>query len=120
MGKKSEDSGVMEILKQCYVALQDKKAEDIKILKVAGKSSITDYFIIASGNSEPHLRALRMNVTDCLEKLDLKGLRVDYQPDSGWAVIDGFNFMVHVFSSDMRSNYALESLWRDAEQIKFD
>ncbi|PIP59836.1 MAG: ribosome silencing factor [Verrucomicrobia bacterium CG_4_10_14_3_um_filter_43_23] len=111
------NSVVMGILRECYNALDDKKAMDIKILKLVGKSSITDYFIIASGNSEPHLRALRSTISDTLSKLKLKNIRIDYEPDSGWAVIDGFDFMVHIFSPDMRSNYNLDKLWQDAEVI---
>lgn len=115
MNKKLEQT--LKIIKHCYDALDDKKAIDIKVLKVAGKSSITDYFVIATGTSEPHLRALRNALEKNLEELKLKHIRVDFEPDSGWAVVDGFDFMVHLFLVEQRELYGLENLWKDAEVI---
>ena len=108
---------ILKILKTGFEALDDKKAIDIKIFKVAEKSSITDYFIVASGTSEPHLRALRKELEKSLHELNVKELRLDYEFESGWAVIDGFDFMVHLFVSDSRDFYDLENLWKDAEEI---
>lgn len=108
------------IIKECYDALEDKKAIDIKVLKVAGKSSITDYFVIASGSSEPHIKAMRNAIEMKLREANMKNLHIDYEPDSGWAVIDGFEFIVHLFVNDQRELYAIENLWNDAEVIDMD
>lgn len=105
------------VIKRCYDALEDKKAVDIKILKVAGKSSVTDYFVIATGTSDPHLRALKNALERSLEEMKLKHVRVDFEPESGWAVVDGFDFIVHLFLGDKREMYSLETLWKDAEVV---
>lgn len=115
MNKKLEQT--LAIVKRCYDALDDKKAIDIKVLKIAGKSSITDYFVIATGTSEPHLRALRNALEKSLDELKLKNIRIDFEPDSGWAVVDGFDFMVHLFLVEQRELFGLENLWKDAEVI---
>ena len=106
-----------ELLKSIHKILDDKKAIDITVLKLPSKTSITDYFIIASGTSEPHLRAIRLALDSELHKLKIKDLKVDYEPKSAWAIVDGFDFMVHLFLSDQRGNYSLEKLWNDAERI---
>lgn len=107
----------LNIIKRCYNALDDKKAIDIKVLKIAGKSSITDYFIIATGTSDPHLRALKNALEKSLEELKMKHIKINFEPDSGWAVIDGFDFIVHLFLGEQREFYGIENLWKDAEII---
>lgn len=115
MNKKLKST--LSIIRECYEALDDKKAIDIQILKVGESSSITDYLVIATGTSEPHLRALKNALEENLEKAGLKNLRVEYQMDSGWIVIDGFDFMIHLFVSETRNLFGLEKLWKDAERI---
>ena len=110
----------LTIIKHCYEALDDKKAIDIKILKLKEKSSITDYFVIATGTSEPHIKALRRELEKSLHDDRVKNLRVDYTPDSGWAVVDGFDFIVHLFISEKRELYGIENLWKDAEVIDIE
>ena len=118
MNKESQKlNETLAILKRCYETLDDKKAFEIKTIKVAGKNSITDYFVIASGTSEPHLRALRRELEKTLDELQIKGLKIDHKPDSGWAVIAGFDFMIHLFIESTRSYYQLEDLWKDGEDI---
>lgn len=118
MKKNAQDT--LKVVKECYEALEDKKAIDIKILKVAKQSSLTDYFVIATGTSEPHLRALRNAIERKLKDLKQINLNVDYEPNSGWAVIDGFDFMVHLFINEKRELYGLENLWNDAEVVDIE
>ncbi len=101
------------------VALDDRKAVDPVILDVRGISSITDFLVIVTANSEPHMKAL-INTA----QKELKGLgglvRTDFNAGSGWAVIDAFDFMVHIFTAEQREVYRLESLWRDARSVGVD
>jgi len=110
----------LKVIKECYEALDDKKAIDITILKLGEKSSITDFFVIATGTSEPHINALRKELEKRLHDVNVDDLKIDYQPESGWAVVDGFDFMVHLFVNEKRELYGLESLWKDAEEINID
>ena len=107
---------LLDYVKRCCLILDEKKGVDIKVLDVRNKSNITDYFIIATAVAEPHLKAM----SNALSK-ELKGkvflLGVDYQPESGWLVIDGVDFIVHLFLQDTRKEYGLEQLWRDAKEL---
>lgn len=100
-------------LKQVFQSLDDKKAEDIRVLDVSGVSSITDYLIIATGNSGPHLKALRGAVESTLKDEGVPLVGADVSQDSGWLVVDAFDFMVHLFTPIMRETYRLDVLWKD-------
>lgn len=108
---------VLEQIRACCLALDEKQALDLKVLDVRGKSSVTDYLIIGSGNSEPHLRALRIATEDAVRDAEVEMLGIDYQEQSGWLVVDAFEFMVHLFLQEQRDVYRIESLWKDAEDI---
>ena len=109
----------LEIIKKCRDAMDDKKAEDIKVLDVRGKSPITNYFIIATATSTPHLRALAGELEKTLKELGVKAIGRDYNSDSGWVVVDGFDFMAHIFLPEERGMYGIESLWKDADIVDF-
>lgn len=97
----------------------DKKAEDIAILDVRKLSSVTDYFVIASGTSEPHLRAIVDEITDRLrEEHGVRARAVDGALKTAWVVLDYFDVIVHVMRGDVRDRYDLESLWGDAPRVK--
>lgn len=107
----------LEIVKKCRKALDDKKAEDIKILDVRGKSPITNYFIVATATSAPHMRALAGELDKTLKDMGVKEIRREYNDGSGWIVVDGFDFMAHIFLPEQRGLYGIEALWKDAETV---
>ena len=103
----------------CREFADNKKAEDIVILDVRKLSSVTDYFVIASGTSEPHLRAILDELTDKLR--DEHGVRpraVDGTAHGAWVVLDFFDVIVHVMRADVRERYDLEGLWGDAPKVR--
>ena len=103
----------------CREYADNKKAEDIVILDVRELSSVTDYFVIASGTSEPHLRAIVEEITDSLRKEhDLRPRAVDGTLHTAWIVLDFFDVIVHVMKHDVRERYDLETLWGDAPKVK--
>lgn len=108
----------LEIVKKCWQALDDKKAEDISVLDVRGKSPITNYFIVATATSEPHLRALANELEKTLKDLNVKSVGRDYNTSSGWVVVDAFDFMAHIFLPEQRDLYGIESLWRDGRKVR--
>jgi ribosome-associated protein len=107
-----------ELLKNLVRALDDKKVGDLRVLKVSAKSTITDYLVLATGNSEPHLRALRIEVERVLDEVKhpIAGMEQGGF-NSGWTVVDAYQIMTHLFTPEQRANYALEKLWKDAEVL---
>ena len=103
----------------CSEFADNRKAENIAVLDVRKVSSVTDYFVVASGTSEPHLRAIVSEITDKLrDEYDLRATRVDGHTGGAWVVLDFFDVIVHVMRSDVRERYDLESLWGDAAKVK--
>ncbi len=103
----------------CRELADNKKAEDIVILDVRKLSSITDYFVIASATSEPHLRAVVDEITDKLREAEgVRPRAVDGKLPTQWLVLDYFDVIVHVMRADMRDRYDLEGLWGDAPRVR--
>ena len=103
----------------CRELADHKKAEDIVILDVRKLSSVTDYFVIASGASDPHLRAIIDEITDELrDGHHLRPKAVDGTLQAAWVVLDYFDVIVHVMRHDLRERYDLETLWGDAPRVK--
>ena len=103
----------------CRDFADNKKAENVVILDVRDLSSVTDYFVIASGTSEPHLRAIVDEITDRLrDEHDLRPVRKDGTVQGAWVVLDFFDVIVHVMRADVRERYDLEGLWGDAARVK--
>jgi ribosome-associated protein len=103
----------------CREFADNKKAEDIVILDVRELSSVTDYFVIASGTSEPHLRAI---VEEIISKLrddhEIRPVRIDGSTQGVWVALDFFDVIVHIMRTDARERYDLEGLWGDAKRVK--
>lgn len=103
----------------CRELADDKKAENIVILDVHELSSVTDYFVIASGTSEPHLRAIVDEITEKLrDDFGVKPRAIDGTLQTAWVVLDFFDVIVHVMRQDVRERYDLETLWGDAPRLK--
>ena len=103
----------------CRTLAENRKAEDIVILDVRELSSVTDYFVLASGTSEPHLRAIVDEITDKLrEEHHLRPRAVDGTFQAAWIVLDYFDVIVHVMRQDVRERYDLETLWGDAPRVR--
>lgn len=103
----------------CRELADNRKAEDIVILDVRKLSSITDYFVIASATSEPHLRAVVDEISDKLRQdAGLRPRAVDGKLPAAWLVLDYFDVIVHVMRADTRDRYDLEGLWGDAPRVR--
>lgn len=103
----------------CRELADNRKAENIAVLDVDGISSITDYFVICTGTSEPHLRAIVSEITDKLrEDHGIKPKSSDGSVNASWIVLDYFDVIVHVMRTDVREHYKLEDLWGDAKPVK--
>jgi ribosome-associated protein len=114
---KSNKSPTLEVVKACCRALDEKKAIDLTVLNVAAQSSITDYLVLATATSEPHLRALRIEVEKTLDAANVRIVGMETAQESGWMVVDAFDVMIHLFLTETRERYGLERLWRDATEV---
>ena len=104
---------------RCRELADNKKAEDIVVLDVRKISSITDYFVIVSGTSEPHLRAITDEITEQLRQdHEVRPRAVDGTFQTAWLVLDYFDVIVHVMRQDVRERYDLEGLWGDATRVR--
>jgi ribosome-associated protein len=103
----------------CHDFAENKKAENIVVLDVRKLSSVTDFFVIASGTSQPHLRAIVEEIINRLrDEFDLRPIRKEGVGQGAWAVLDFFDVIVHVMRTEERAHYDLEGLWGDAAPLK--
>jgi ribosome-associated protein len=110
---------VKDELKLIIEVLEDKKGSDIRIFDIREQSSVTDYVILVSAISEPHAKALKINLDKMIQERGIAVIGNENESSSGWMVLDAFNFMVHIQTEEMRSFYELEELWKDAEEVDF-
>lgn len=108
------------LLKAVVQAMDAKKAEALQVLDVSDQSSITDYLVLGTATSEPHLRALRVELEKVLDSHKARILGMDAAQGSGWTVVDAFEIMVHLFTTENRQKYRMETLWRDAAEVPLD
>lgn len=102
----------------CQELADDKKAEDIRVLDMTNVSSITDFFVLVSGTSEPHLRAISEEIQTRLKKEHgMVPRAVDGTLPASWIVIDYFDVIIHVMLPEVRERYDLEGLWGDAPRL---
>lgn len=106
-----------EIVKIAYRALDDKKAEDIKIIDISDISVIADYFVIANGTNSSQVEAMVDEVTDVLAKNKIHAERIEGIRSSGWILMDFNDVVIHIFSREDRLFYDLERIWRDGKEI---
>ena len=107
-----------EIVKIAYKALDDKKAEDIKIIDISGISVIADYFVIANGTNSSQVEAMVDEVTDALAKQKIQAERIEGIRSSGWILMDFNDVVIHIFSREDRLFYDLERIWRDGKAVE--
>ena len=106
----------IELMKNIVATLDNKKATDIKSLEITELTSVADYFVIATGTSGTHIRALADEVQDTLTKQGVEPKSVEGK-STGWILLDYGTVVVHVFTPDQRELYSLEHLWGDAKEV---
>ncbi|MGK0186880.1 MAG: ribosome-associated protein [Verrucomicrobiales bacterium] len=98
----------------------EKQAEDIIVLDLQGISTITDFFVICTGTSLPHLKAVHREITQRSgSALNQKASMSDGSVESQWLVLDYGDVIVHIFHEDKRHVYSLEDLWSDAPRVEW-
>lgn len=107
----------LEEIRCALAAISDKKGERVAVLDVRGKSSITDVLILVSGTSDPHVKAIKGALDQALKSAGVQLIGQDRETGSGWMVVDAFDFMIHLQTTEKRDFYALDRLWKDAPSL---
>lgn len=110
-------SKAKEIVKIACKALDDKKAEDIKVIEIGKVSVLADYFIIANGTNSSQVDAMVDQVTEELAKVKIHPARVEGVHSSGWILMDFQDVVIHIFSREDRLFYDLERIWKDGTVV---
>lgn len=112
------DNG-LELATACARAAAEIQAEDIRVWDLRGLSTLTDFMVICSGNSMPHLRAILREVKAHVEDwTKSRPVNTEGKADSRWMVLDYIDVMVHVMHNELRDFYGLEELWGDAREVE--
>ena len=106
-----------DMAKLAVAALEDHKAEDISVIDIREVSPIADYFIIASGNNQNQIQAMRDAADEALYKAGIKVQQVEGNQNSTWILMDYNDIIIHIFSKEDRLFYDLERIWRDGKKI---
>lgn len=109
-----------KILDSIAQAIFDKKGENILALDVRGISTMTDYFVIAEGSVDRHVKALSLAVTDKLEEEGISPLHVEGMQTGDWIVLDYGYVVVHLLMQELREKYALEELWKSSRIVNLN
>ncbi len=105
-----------------YVAdfASDKKAEDTVILDMRKVANFCDYFVVSSGNTNRHVKAIAEGIGEGLDKLGIKVRHKHGLQDASWVIFDLGDIVIHIFEEDMRKFYQLEHLWAEAKEVKWN
>jgi ribosome silencing factor RsfS/YbeB/iojap len=108
-----------KLVQYCFSYADNRKGENPTILDVNGLSTVTDFFLIVTGTSQPHLNAIAEEIVEELKsEHDIRPHTIDGNVGTGWVVIDYHDVIVHAMTKEMRDRYDLESLWGDAPRVK--
>lgn len=108
-----------EPVSRAVTLAQERKAEDLVVLDLRGRSFATDFFLVGTGHSDIQIKAIAEHLIDELEKGDVRPSHVEGMGGGRWVLIDYIDFVVHIFHPSARSYYQLEDLWGDAPRRSF-
>lgn len=117
MKKKQTENQTERLAKEICAFLSSKKAEDIVLIDVREKTTLCDYFIVASGRSTQQVKSLCENLEEKLSEKGVEPKRTEGVRDGRWGVMDYGDVIVHVFNDESRLFYHLERLWEDGENV---
>ena len=107
-----------EVLLKIIEALKEKQVEDLTILNLEGLVSYTDFFVIGTGKNLPHIQTLADTAAQIIKIPHVGGVRKEGGSSSNWILIDGGDFILHLFLPNARKFYNLEELWEDAPRVE--
>lgn len=114
------ENNSIEMARLAIEGLEEKKAEDIKVIDISEVSVIADYFIIAGGNNRSQIQALSDNVCEKLGRAGHPEKQIEGYDTANWVLIDFGDVIVHVFDKENRLLYDLERIWRDGKTVELE
>jgi ribosome-associated protein len=118
MEDKSQSMDARALTLKAAAFLADKKGEELVAIDVSEASSLSDYVILVSGSSPPHLKAMFNDLQHALKQEGIHAFRKSGTPESGWMVLDYVDLVIHIFLHETRHYYALEDLWPEAPRLE--
>jgi ribosome-associated protein len=112
------DREIFDRVKEAVRAADEKKAQDIVVLRLLAITEFTDYFVICTGNSSRQTQAIADEIVERLKMSGVRPLNTEGYKNAEWILIDFGAFVVHIFTEESRRFYDLERLWRDAERVE--
>jgi ribosome-associated protein len=117
LAERGEPSAELRVVVEAAI---ERNAREPIILDLRGISDVTDFFVIASGDSDTHTRAISENVADRAKQAGFRPVGVEGQNQGQWVLMDFVGLVVHVFLGPVRDFYKLENLWGDAPSIELE
>lgn len=115
-----DDSPAYRLAELAVWRLLEKQAREAVILDLRGRSDVCDFFVLASGNSDVHVRALAKNLHNALIDGGHKAKGLEGMDEGRWALLDFFDVVVHIFDDRVRAYFQLEKLWGDAPRLDLE
>ncbi len=119
MGNNGNELTALELAKLVYDKLDDKMAQDIKVLDISSLSPIADIFIVATGNNPPHMKTLIDESVFILKEKNVLPKGLEGYQSARWILVDFGRIVLHIFSKEDREFYDMEHIWADAKEIDF-
>ena len=113
-------SSSLELARRTAQIALEYKANDVVLLDLRGVSDMTDFFIVASGTSDTHVRSIGEHLAEEMKKVGSPVYHMEGTTQGRWVLLDFVDFVVHVFHPTLRDFYQLERLWSDAESIPIE
>jgi ribosome-associated protein len=110
----------LEKVKICGMLAEEKKAQDVVIMELDDLTDIADYFLVASGTGERHVRTIADSIEAGMKERGVKPYAIEGNRDGRWVIIDYQNVIVHIFLEQLRELYDLESLWIEAKKFRIE
>ena len=111
--KKTKPSGIVRHAQKISQLMLEKNALDIRIIDVRKITTLTDFFVICTSESEPQTRAITDHIHDRMKEDNMQDWHIEGYENLNWVLIDYVNIVVHIFSRESRAYYDLERLWAD-------
>ena len=113
---------IRDMVNDIYKALEDKKADDVKLIDISEISDIADYFVIATANNTSQMDAMQDAVDEYMTKagISTKSIEGHVRNRSNWILMDYRDIIVHIFDKEAREFYNLDRIWKDGKEISPD